>query len=134
RPLFLDETPIPASGVITLDRKRDAAAPTVKRKRMQAFDFTEGSYDFEQSPQAPDLNMPHQEASGHTSIREWKSRTSVEVPDLSALDTAIVGPSTVQGPLYDLFDSLGDDVEDPSDAGFEGKPEVGADYDMDDEE
>ncbi|MCD7468149.1 hypothetical protein HAX54_006092 [Datura stramonium] len=68
-PLFLDETPSPALGVVTIDRKRDVDTPKVKRKRMHAFDCPKGSFSpsFVQSPRAPDLNIPHPEASGQTS-------------------------------------------------------------------
>ncbi|MCE0482229.1 hypothetical protein HAX54_040744, partial [Datura stramonium] len=54
-----------------------------------------------------------------TEVREWKSQKSVEAPDLSALDAVMAAPSTVQGPLDDLFEGLGDDAEDPGDAGLE---------------
>ncbi|MCD7455258.1 hypothetical protein HAX54_027517, partial [Datura stramonium] len=56
-----------------------------------------------------------------TEVREWRSRTSMEVPNLSALDAAMDTFSKVRGPLDDLFEGLGDDVEDPGDVGFEGE-------------
>ncbi|MCD9642067.1 hypothetical protein HAX54_028665 [Datura stramonium] len=47
----------------------------------------------------------------YTKLRERKSQTSMEVPYMSSLDAAMVAPSTVRGPIDDLFEGLGDEAE-----------------------
>ncbi|MCD9638144.1 hypothetical protein HAX54_021916 [Datura stramonium] len=69
-----------------------------------------------------------------TEVREWKSQTSMEVPDLNALDVVMASPSIVQGPIDYLFEVLGDEEKDWGAEGLDGKARAGADDDKDDEE
>ncbi|MCE0480783.1 hypothetical protein HAX54_037892 [Datura stramonium] len=53
-------------------------------------------------------------------MREWRERALVADLGLSALDAAMASPSTVRGPIDDLFEGLGEE-EEPYVASFDNE-------------